>query len=249
MAKAKNISQPKDHRLHLANDLEILADRRHEISGARLILARLKNSEDERFVTAWVAPWQKTVRDFIRHDSEAAAGADFNLKTNDDPPVTTDLKRDWQKNAVYGWEEKTIRRHDSSLSRDHLQNIVERVAKEFNLASAPTINARNKRLQWLADYDDKKNHIRIHNGQWRLSFVLHELAHAVDAKINSNRWADHSPSFMRTLLLVVEKYKYWHNIEELEHAADKAGIMIAPTAALPNLRSAAEPAAGQPVPL
>lgn len=224
----------------MANDLEILADHRHEISGAQLVLARLKNSKEERFVTAWIAPWQRTVRDFVIHDGEAVASADFDLKAQADPPVTPDLKRDWQKNAVYGWEGKTIRRHDSPLSRDHLQKIVERVANEFNLVSAPTINARSKHMQWLADYDDKKNHIRIHNGQWRLSFVLHELAHAVDTKINNNRWADHSPSFMRTLLMVVEKYKYWHNIAELEQTANKAGIMIAPVTALPNLRSAPE---------
>ena len=224
-------------RLHLDKDLEILRTHGHEISGARLILARNKNSEIHPFITAWVAPWQKTIRDFIRHDSEAGAVANFEAKRESDPPVTTDLKRDWQKSAVYGWEEATIRRHDSELSPDHLNNVVARVAKEFNLTSVPTISAQKKRLQFLADYNNEKNHIRIHNGhrQWRLSYVLHEMAHAIDARNNGNIWSDHGPSFMRTLLTVVERYKFWHGAEELEQPANAAKLMIAPAEALPHL--------------
>lgn len=122
-----------------------------------------------------------------------------------------------------------------------MNKIAARVAKDFSLAAVPTISAQKKRLQWLADYNDEKNHIRVHNGRWRLSYVLHELAHAVDAKINGNKWADHGPSFMRTLFMMVEKYKYWHDMGDLEKSAATAGLMVAPAEALPRPPCPGEP--------
>lgn len=223
-------------RLHLDDDLTVISECRHEISGARLILARNNVSEAHPFVTAWVAPWQKTIRDFTLHETQEAAAAWFDMKRDSEPPVTADLKRDWLQNTVYGWEGKTIRRHDSALSREHMKKIAECVSKDFNLVSVPTISARKKQNRNLADYNDEKNHIRVHNGQWRLSYVLHELAHAIDGRVNGNKWAAHGPSFMRTLLIVVEKYKYWHDAQNLEDLAVKDGIMIAPEQALPISR-------------
>lgn len=235
MGHAKGQGAATRRRLRLDKDLEIVAERRHDLSGARLILAREKAAPGEAFVTAWVAPWQRTIRDYVRHGSEAGATADFDRKKEIEPPVTPALTRDWQQGAVYDWENRTINRHDSALSPEHMDKIAAKVAEEFNLAAAPTVDARSKRLQWLADYDDDKHHIRVHNGQWRLSYVLHELAHAVDSKVNGNKWADHGPSFVRTLLMIVERYKYWHDADDLEKSAEEDGIMIAPAEALPKL--------------
>lgn len=232
-SSAKNRSR---RRLHLVDDLTVISECRHEISGARFILARNKVSEAHPFVTAWVAPWQRTIRDFTLHETQEAAAAWFDMKRDSEPPVTPDLKRDWQQGAIYRWEDKTIRRHDSSLSREHMKKIVECVSKDFNLAAAPTISARKKQNRNLADYDGEKNHIRVHNGQWRLSYVLHELAHAIDGMVNGNKWAAHGPSFMRTLLVVVEKYKYWHDAQSLEDQAVREGILTAPASALPLSR-------------
>lgn len=222
-------------RLHLEKDLLILQEHRHALSGARLILAREEKRGKINFITAWVAPWQRTIRDFTRHSSEDLAISCFEELKNADPPVTPSLKRDWQQGAVYKWEEKTIRRHDSDLSREHMKKIVSLVAKEFNLATVPEISARKKHLQWLADYNDETHSIRVHNGRWRLSYVLHEMAHAIDTKLNGNKWADHGPSFMRTLLAVIEKYKYWHDADDLEKSASASGLKIAATRELPHL--------------
>lgn len=177
-------------------------------------------------MTAWVAPWQRTISNYTLHKTQENATAWFEMEKDEDPPLTPAMKRDWQRSLVYGWEDKTIRHHDSTLSRDHMNKIAERVSADFNLASVPTISARKERHRFLADYDGEKNHIRVH-GQWRLSYILHELAHAIDEKINGNHWADHGPSFMRTLLIVVEKYKYWHDAQNLEGLAVKDGILIA----------------------
>lgn len=223
--------------LRLDKDLDVVAEHHHEVSGARLILAHERDATGETFVTAWVAPWQRTIRDYVRHGSEAGAQADFQRKKGNEPPVTSALRRDWQVSAFYNWENITICRHDSYLTPEHMQKVAKHVAQDFNLEAVPVISARKNRLRSsLADYSEDRDEIRVRQRMWRLSYVLHELAHAIDVKVNGNKWSDHGPSYARTLLTVVEKYKYWHDAENLEKSAADAGISIAPADSLPNLQ-------------
>ncbi|HEY8192219.1 MAG TPA: hypothetical protein VIG74_07325 [Alphaproteobacteria bacterium] len=115
--------------------------------------------------------------------------------------------------------------------------MVKLVTEDFHLASVPTLDPRNRLKSTYADYHGEKHRIRVREKYWRLNFVLHELAHAIDEKINGNCWAAHGPSFMRTLLAIVEDNKRWFDTKELEASAAADGIAIAPAVALPLFQS------------
>lgn len=229
-------------KLHIERDLEIIDSHRHEISGAQFILARLKKSSPESFIIAWVAPWQKTIGDYTMHDKESSAGALFEIDRHITPPETPALTRDWQVTKVYDWENKTVCRADALLTKEAMEKAVRDISATFNLAAIPALDLRRHRLtKTCGDWDGEGNRIRIREKtrekRWRLSHLLHEMAHAIDEKVNGNRWAAHGPSFVRTFLATVETYNKWHDIAELEQAAAAQRVMITPASALPHLQT------------
>lgn len=221
-------------KLRIDKDLEILDTHRHEISGANFICARVKKTGAESFITAWVAPWQKTISDYKLHPDYPHASTVFDAGRHESPPETSALTRDWQCTKVYGWEDKTTRRYDTKpIQQKHMDKTIRDICADFNLEALPKIR-RHHMARAYADYNGEENLIRIETQ--RLNFVLHELAHAIDEKINGNKWAAHGPSFVRTLLAVVDRYMRWHDVEELEQVAVADKIAITPAAALPHLK-------------
>jgi hypothetical protein len=209
--------------------LEIVAADIHEISGATLVLA-YKNGA---YGIGWAAPWQRRISAYHTRPDEKSARRLFEDMYENNPPATPSLCRDWQRNAVYAWEESTLDRTDTRMKPAEMEQVIRRIASDFNLAAAPTIeyrkpagNAKNP----ASYYEHEREHIRMANR--KLSHILHEAAHAIDMQKNGNVWAGHGPSFVRTLITLAERYQPWHDPAHLEKTARQAGLAVAPKSAM-----------------
>ncbi len=221
----KSQNRRKRKTFHLDKDLDILDDFRHDVSGARLIIARAQGDQT-RFVVAWVAAWQKTIFTYnLRKDRREAEKIFRKLRKNP-PPVTPSLQRDWQQNKVYAWEEAILDKRGTNLTTEQMERVVRRISKDFNIA-APDFGYKKPRSnqQTIGTYDTEEHQILMNYK--KLNYLIHELAHAIDMKVNGNKWAGHGPGFVRTLIHLADKYQYWHCPDELEKEARKVGIQIA----------------------
>lgn len=198
----------------------------HELTGARLLLLEAgAQGRTRRYIVGWAGDWQRTMRTYRAYPSLDKARVYFNRKARQDPPYTSALCRDWQRNKVYRWEEDTLDKAELALDAGQMRNVIRRISTDFNLAAQPTLKLKNKEENY-SYYDGLKNEIGM--GHRSLSALLHELAHAIDMQMNQNFWAGHGPSFMRTLIMLAAHYQYWQDEQELEDSARKAGIKIAP---------------------
>lgn len=230
-------------KIHLDKDINVLDEYRHELSGARLVLAETKKPHRDKsgterspcYVLAWVAPWQKTLRSYILFYSKGAAEKTFRKSSKKAPPGNSQLCRDWQVSKVYDWEEEFIDKGSPELTPKQMERVVRRISSDFNMV-APKIKYKEPgpedEDQISFYYEHLHSILMQHN---KLSAVIHEVAHAIDMKLNGNSWAHHGPSFVRTLIYLAARYQYWHSPRQLEKQAEKAGIMITPRRALPNL--------------
>jgi|GEM_PF-5705621 len=236
MGDAKHQSQ-KGHKLHLNKNLTILDSYRHELSGARLILACNEEHDESLFIIAWVAPWQKTIKNYNSFKSELAALTAFSRDKATQPPITTEIARDWQHSKVSNWEQKFVDKNDAKLSIQQIENVIRLISKDFNLPHEIKLQHSKNLKANIATYDHKIRTITFGNIS-RLGDILHEMSHCIDADINGNNqgnWSDHGPSFMRTYLVLLDKYKHWDTLKYLENSARKAGVRIAAASSLPHL--------------
>jgi hypothetical protein len=215
--------------------LEILARHDHEFSGARLILARTAQGEEaSAFIAAWAAPWQKTIADYRSFANEAEARAAFDEMRKEKPPATPSLTRDFQRSAVYAWEERHIDPTNMPMTPEQMERVIQRISRDFAI-DVPKFKYREPRSRdgAVSSYQPGAHAIEMQHK--KLSYVLHEAAHAIDIAGNGNVWAHHGPSFVRTLIRLADTYQFWHSAEELEQSARAAGIKIAPDSAVPKL--------------
>lgn len=217
--------------------LEILSRHYHPISGATLKLAalngrcRAKYPNAKPYIVFWAAPWQKTVKDYKSFPTLIGAQRCFNRLKQLPPPVTPALLRDFQREKVYEWERKLIDRHSpNNMTEEHMARIVQRISDDFNM-KAPAINYdRSKPVSY---YYPGKHAICMATS--KLTHITHEAGHGVDAKINGNKWSDHGPSFVRTIIRLADRYQVWQDPVKLEEEARAMGILVADDADLPPL--------------
>lgn len=228
---AAAIIPPARDKIDLAGaDLAIHDTCEHALSGATLILAQ---TEGGPFIIGWAAPWQRHITVYHTRTDEKSALRLYKSMARLDPPDTPSLCRDWQRNAVYAWEESTLDKTDTRLKPAEMQQVIRRISSDFNLAAAPTLSYEKPAAAVKnpgSYYAPHNRHISM--GNRKLSHVLHEAAHALDMQENGNVWAAHGPSFVRTLLMLAEKYQPWHDPHELEKSARAAGLLIAPRSAM-----------------
>jgi hypothetical protein len=239
----KRYAPDERKKLNLDRDLEFHETHRHEISGARLYLTQTKapfTDESGRhynrcYVVFWAAPWQKNMKDYEIFSTKKAAKKEFNYEKRKGPPLTPSLQRDFQVSKVYRWEGDTLDKNSMNLSPEQMQRVVKKISEDFNMV-APKIKYKTPKSSQQNPASYYYTHLnKILMRHKKLSYVIHEVAHAVDHQVNGNKWVDHGPSFVRTLIRLAEKYQYWHCPEELEKSAKKAGILVAPEDSLPNL--------------
>ena len=159
----------------------------------------------------------------------------FNKRGKENPPETPSLQRDWQQSKEYRWEYEALYKSSPRISIEQMERVVRRISDDFNIA-APTIRYRKPHPTHKnpsSSYDSDLDKILMKHKE--MSFVIHELAHAIDEKINGNKWSAHSPSFVRTVIHLAERYQFWHDPKVLEAKAIELGLQIAPESSLPAL--------------
>ena len=204
----------------------IEAQATHDISGASLYI--LRNETDNGLLVCWTAPWQRSIREYHSPATMREARAMFKAMTEWGPPQTPSLCRDWQRDRLYAWESEAIDKASPRLPPAQMENVIRRISRDFNLAAAPTMDYAPPDADKGAYSFYLPSQEHIHMGHDELSAVIHEMAHAIDEKINGNNWAAHGPSYVRTLLMLAARYQYWLEPEALERSAKAAGLAIAP---------------------
>ncbi|MCD8566799.1 MAG: hypothetical protein LRY36_02635 [Alphaproteobacteria bacterium] len=231
--------------LHIQRDLEILRRFFHAPSGAHLVLARVDDyarldpRPEHPFILAWVAAWQKTVRDYHSVPTKKGASRHFNRMSREKLPRTCHLMRDFQREAVYRWETKHINASNKNryMSRKAIHKLARSVSRDFGIeppevvfvkgADKKAMDAKN-----IAAYYDPRTH-KIELNDRRISVVLHELAHAVNRRSNEMIGVCHGPGFVRIQLYLAQKYQSWVDHKKAEKEAFKAGLLVASMDDLP----------------
>lgn len=232
----------KKQPVNLEKDITLHRQRRHGISGARLIMGEFNKASTgakaagakNDYVVAWVAPWQKNIRTYMTLKDREYAQLAFKLCAGRKPPPIPELRRDYQRRAVYKWEARAIDPYcPDSLTVSQMERVIKKVSDDYNLPPpALVFNELPEEVQEdeLYIYENRyyEHDHEIYIEANTLSFLLHELAHMVDVKINRNHWADHGPSFVRTLITLAGRYQYWLDESELADSAREAGLYVAP---------------------
>ena len=207
----------------------------HPISGAKLIMGHIQKPAtapngtvyDEPFVVAWVPPGRVNITQFslYKHASVALKGYTRLRASAQGPGTHSAFTRDFQCAAVYAWETRILDRGSPQLDDEAIENMIWRVADDFNMAAPGVkVDINNKLKHPSSFYVPGKHRIRMRDRS--LSHVLHEVAHAIDMTVNDNEWGAHGPSFVRTLFVLAEKYQGFDAIA-LEKSARKAGLLVA----------------------
>lgn len=210
-------------------DLNILEEKRHAVSGARLILAY--NNASKKYLTGWTPVWRKGLSFYDTFTREVLAGASYDFQKRKKPPQRSDLTRDFQRTLLYQWETAFLGEDTRGLNLEQLNKTVERIAADFNIEPPDFYYVpKGKRtgdetvLGLYSPYLRKGAMMTK-----KINYVLHEMAHDIDRHLNKNEWSPHGPSFLRTLIFLADRYHfYWTDADTLERTAEKVGLFVAP---------------------
>ena len=213
-------------------------------SGATLVCAELPSvyaaqeglKSGPLYMVGWIPPWRQHMVEGAICRSPAAAKTRFQTqKKRGCPPDHDDFKRDWQRSRVYQWESANTDRKTLTLEFNEMARITGKVARDFKMPPLKLhyIEPRIGADEYSYYFHDEH---RIEMRDKRHSALLHELAHAIDYRINGNKTpVHHSPSFLRTLLCLAEIYRGL-DVAALEKTLKKAKLKIAPLDDLPALK-------------
>jgi hypothetical protein len=214
-------------------DATVMQSREHAMTGSRLVLARIVEPRSIGWTACWIAPWQRTLPRTARSMSERAAREAFEKLAASPPPVAPHLRQDWQREKFYQWESHFLK-GSATLDLAQMKRVVRRISKDFNMV-APSIHLSKAKpgSNTLGYYVAESHHVEMHVRS--LHYVLHELAHAVDSKVNGNNLADHGPSFVRTMMTIIAHYTF-QSQREMDKKAKEIGLFVAPKDAVPAAR-------------
>lgn len=227
-------------KLSLEQDLKILYEYTHPISAARLIMAETNakygNDKDKspRYILAWVGAEQDDVEIYRYFKDKKKAFNQYTATAQKPPPTREDILHDWQQQRVYDWEETQFGHMLSNLGAEQMQRAADKIAEDFNIDRIKISQEKpHGNSHFTYNYYYPGDH-SITLEDKHIETLFHEVAHAIDGKANHNKWADHGPSFVRTLITVMDKYLFF-DPDKLEASAKEAGLHVAPRDALPGL--------------
>lgn len=245
MSKKKNSTKDQFNsfsrgKLNLEQDLNILYQYDHAVSGAKLIMAETKavygagKDKSPRYILAWVGAEAEDIEIYRYFKDKKKAFNQYSQSTSKPPPTREDILHDWQQQRVYDWEEEQFGKLLSQITPEMMQRAADRITEDFNIESMDVSYKKahgNSHYEWNFYVPDSHS---IEMESNHLETTLHEIAHAIDGKANHNKWADHGPSFVRTLITLLDNYLFM-DAEKLAQSAKEAGIMVADRKDLPNL--------------
>jgi len=245
MSKNKNSTKDQFNsfsrgKLNLEQDLNILYQYDHAVSGAKLIMAETKavygagEDKSPRYILAWVGAEAEDVEIYRYFKDKKKAFSQYSLSTAKQPPVREDINHDWQQQRVYDWEEEQFGEIASRMDPETMQRAANRIADEFNIEAMDiSFKKAHGNSNFEMNYYYFGNHtVTLQSND--IETLLHEISHAIDHKANHNKWAHHGPSFVRTLITLLDKYLFL-DPDKLTKSAEEAGITVAERRDLPNL--------------
>ncbi len=252
--KGPNLKRSFNTASVLPEDMAVMKDYHDPITGARLacvqIPAYYATKEGLKagpvYLVGWIPAGRKKMIDGFICRSEKAAQQRFKTqRAIAAPPVTPDYERDWQRERIYRWEAKNTGRRDMPLTIQQMAHVISQVSHDFGFEPPKFLYAEPKAGVQEFNYYHRDTH-KVEMRDKKLSVLLHEMAHAIDYKINkNNRGVHHSPSFLRTLLCLAKLYQ-WMDVETLEKSLEKANLKIAPLDDLPALKAKIEAISARP---
>jgi hypothetical protein len=219
----------------IGRDATVIQARDHAMTGSRLVLVRVVEPKSIGWTACWMAPWQRTLPRDARRMTEPAARKAYDSMAAKPPPAAAHLRQDWQRDRLYQWESHFLK-GSATLDLTQMKRVVRRISDDFNMA-APTVQFSKAKPgdETLAYYLSDRHHIEMHVRS--LHYLLHELAHAVDSKVNGNILADHGPSYVRTLMTMIGHYTF-QSQRDMDKKAQEIGLHVAPKDAVPAARAA-----------
>lgn len=178
---------------------------------AYLCLGRLNASPSiGDFVVGWHSRSKllgNHLREPHRFLDEASAARHFlRVIREGELPASPTLYRDWQKQAVYKWEQTFCEPHGVRLDKAQGEAIIRKVSRDYGIAP-PKLVMRPENSH--SEFNSDSNQIAF--GHRDSITLLHELGHAVTAPLHEgNDMAYHGPIFVWK---AIELYHRYANIE------------------------------------
>lgn len=221
--------------LRLGEQLPLLLEHTHPLSGARLVVARIERKPwpvQGRYVAGWVAPDENVLWFYRNVETERQARLIFKDRREAGPPDRPHFHDDPQISAVYGWQDH-FQFHSRPLALAEMESVTGKLAAIFNMKAPGVTYKPNSKRRCDAEAILDKNEIRMYRPY--LSMLLHEFAHLLNDQVNCDKWAWHGPGFMRTFLSVLSLFPEVAGERDLEKLARESGqIKIADADDVPS---------------
>ncbi len=189
-------------------DLTVLAQHYDSHADSYLVLGKRKNRT--KSLKRYVVAWRSRHRDqfAVCHyftDSHSAEQYFNDVVYDEDRPDHPLLQKDWQKKAVYDWEQKTLIPHSRKINEKQARVLLQKVSRECGMKSP--------RLVWDKPAEgssyDIDDHV-IHFGHRDNISLLHEMAHVLYKHDLDESETDipttHSPGFVWTAIELYHRY-------------------------------------------
>ena len=190
---------------------------------AYLIVGKRKREAKtlKNHVVAWVSRHNEQLSESKYFLDSRSATRYFNKTKNETHyPETPSLTKDWQKQRVYNWENKSLIPHALKINEKEAKSLIRKVSRDFSIRQP---KLKMEKVTWNAEYDSSTN--TIHFGSRDNITLLHELAHAIHIKETDDEpLADHSPGFVWTAIELYNKYA-GINLSYLLLTAEKSGLL------------------------
>jgi hypothetical protein len=195
---------------------------------ASLVLGRVRDRQ--QFIVAWKSRHKDSFVSAKSFVDEAAAREYFNeIVTDAHPFIPESLTRDFQKKAVYDWEDNDLLPRSRLVTEKDARTLIRKIAHDYKV---PVPDLEWEEFTNVSGYDDDT----IYMGARDNISLLHEMAHHIHEykAIADDGLAPHSPGFVA---FAIQLYHRYGNID-LQY--------LQKTAAVKDIlgdRAASEPAA------
>lgn len=226
-----------------------MKDYHDPITGARLACVEIPALYADKaglqtgpvYMIGWIPAGRHKMINGTVSGSEATADSLFKAcRAAAAPPREAEFDRDWQRDRVYKWEAKNTGRRDMILTIEQMAHVIGQVSQDFGI-EPPKFRyvAPKEGVQHYYNYYISETHT-VEMRDRKLSVLLHEMAHAIDFKINQNLTnVHHGPSFVRTLICLAQRYQ-WLDAATLAKSLEKGKVAVAALDDLPALKAQLE---------